>query len=163
MQNLKNSLRNNLKGAKKIAILGVGSELRADDAAGILIAQELEKIKKPKIKVFLGHTAPENLTGEIRKFAPSHLLIIDSAEMGKDPGEVMMFTPEDAGGISFSTHKLPMKLMAKYLSEEIKCRVLMIGVQPKTLEFGKAVSKEISGAVKDIVNLLKDSFFGILH
>ena len=37
-------LREKLAGATRVAILGVGSELRADDAAGIMVAQELSLI-----------------------------------------------------------------------------------------------------------------------
>ncbi len=154
MPDLRNKLKSNLKGAKKVAVLGVGSELRADDIAGILAAQELEK--HPNVKVFLGYTAPENLSGEIKKFKPTHVIIIDTADMGKKPGEVAVFTPEDSGGISFSTHKLPIKVLASYLQQSFECRVIIIGIQPKTLDFGKPVSKEVKSAVNDVSKALKD-------
>ena len=161
MQNLRNKLKSSLEGAKRIAILGVGSELRADDNAGMFIAQALERSetqinKTIDLKVFLGHTAPENLSGEIKKYAPSHVLIIDTADIGKKPGEVAVFTPENSGGISFSTHKLPIKVLAQYLTQSIGCKIIVIGIQPKTLEFGKSVSKEVSVAVKDVSKTLKD-------
>jgi hydrogenase 3 maturation protease len=121
VQNLRNKLKSNLIGAKRIAALGVGSELRADDVAGILVSQKLDKDAKRisraiELKVFLGYTAPENLSGEIKKFKPTHVMIIDTADIGKKPGEVALFTPEDSGGISFSTHKLPIKVLAQCLS-----------------------------------------------
>lgn len=161
MQNLRNNLTNNLTGAKRIAILGVGSELRADDIAGILVSQELDKDAKRigrsvDLKVFLGYTAPENLSGEIKKFKPTHVIIIDTADIGKKPGDVAVFTPEDSGGISFSTHKLPIKVLAQYLLQSFECRVIIIGIQPKTLDFGKAVSKEVKAAVKDVSKAIKD-------
>jgi hydrogenase 3 maturation protease len=162
MPDLKKKLKSSLDGAKKIAILGVGSELRADDIAGILVAQQLEgsidQISKAiDLKVFLGYTAPENLSGEIRKYGPSHILIIDTADIGKMPGEVAVFTPEDSGGISFSTHKLPIKVLAQYLTQSINCRIIILGIQPKTLEFGKDVSKEVSSAVKDVSEAIKEA------
>ena len=52
MPNLKTILKKKLKDAKKIAVLGIGSALRSDDAAGLLVAEELKKIKNPKIKSF---------------------------------------------------------------------------------------------------------------
>jgi len=33
---------------------------------------------------FYRRTAPENLTGEIKKFQPTHLIIIDAAELNKE-------------------------------------------------------------------------------
>ena len=166
MQDLKNKLKSSLKGAKKIAILGVGSELRADDIAGILAAQEIEKASKQisgsiDFKVFLGYTAPENLSGELKKYAPSHVLIIDTADIGKKPGEVAVFTPEDSGGISFSTHKLPIKVLAQYLTQSMDCRIIIIGIQPKTLDFGKDVSKEVSATIKAISKEIKDVMIGM--
>ena len=166
MQNLTNKLKSNLDGAKRIAVLGVGSELRADDNAGMLIAQEIERSadqisKTVALKVFFGHTAPENLSGEIKKYAPSHVLIIDTADIGKKPGEVAVFTPEDSGGISFSTHKLPIKVLAQYLSQSINCRIVVIGIQPKTLEFGKDVSREVSVTIKGISKEIKDVMIGM--
>jgi len=156
VQDLKNKLKSSLKGAKKVAILGVGSELRADDIAGILAAQELEKAS-PKIKVFLGYTAPENLSGEIRKYEPSHIIIIDTADIGKKPGEAALFTSKDVGGMSFSTHKLPIKVLASYLTQSFDCKVLIIGIQPKTLEFGKTISKEVEVSAINISEAIREA------
>ena len=161
MPDLKNKLKSNITGAKRIAILGVGSELRADDEAGILAAQELDISSKEinktmDFRVFFGYTAPENLSGEIKKYEPTHVLIIDAADMGKKPGETAVFTPEDSGGISFSTHKLPIKVLADYLMQSINCKIVVIGIQPKTLEFGEAVSEEVKATVKYVSNIIKD-------
>ncbi len=161
MRDLRNKLKSNLKGATRIAVLGVGSDLRADDFAGMLVAQELDSSSKTinrstQFKVFFGHTAPENLSGEIRNFNPSHVIIIDAAEVGKKAGQVAFFTPEDAGGISFSTHKLPIKVLAQYLTESFGCKVAIIGIQPKTLDFDKPVSKEVRTSVKVVSKTVKD-------
>jgi len=166
MQDLKKNLKSSLEGAKRVAVLGVGSELRADDNAGMLIAQEIERSadqisQTVALKVFFGHTAPENLSGEIKKYAPSHVLIIDTADIGKKPGEVAVFTPEDSGGISFSTHKLPIKVLAQYLTQSIDCKIIIIGIQPKTLDFGKDVSKEVSVTIKGISKEIKDVMIGM--
>ncbi len=93
MPNLKTILKNKLKGAKKIAVLGVGSSLKSDDAAGLLVAEELKKIKNPKLKVFFGSTAPENLTGEIIKYKPTHIIIVDSVDMDQKPGSILLIDP----------------------------------------------------------------------
>jgi Ni,Fe-hydrogenase maturation factor len=37
-----------------------------------------------------------------------------------------------------------------------ECRVIIIGIQPKTLDFGKAVSKEVKAAVKDVSKTIMD-------
>jgi hypothetical protein len=53
MQSLKVQLKNKLKNARRITILGVGSKLRSDDAAGILAAESIgKKIIKAKNRHF---------------------------------------------------------------------------------------------------------------
>ncbi|MDD2752350.1 MAG: hydrogenase maturation protease, partial [Candidatus Omnitrophica bacterium] len=103
--NLEKHLKTRLSKAKRIAVLGVGSELKGDDAAGMLVARQIKENKN--LKVFLGSTAPENITGEIKKFAPHHLLIIDTAMMQEKSGTIKIFPGKAIGGVSFSTHRLP--------------------------------------------------------
>jgi len=180
MPDLSLSLKSRLRGAKKIAILVIGSDLRADDAAGTLIGESLDNVwghsagtscKKSKVpaecphqvqvKVFFGGTAPENFTGSIKAFKATHVIMIDSADMGKKPGEVHLFDPEKIEGVSFCTHSLPINILAGYLVEFLNCRIIMIGIQPRTIEFGKPVSKEVAKSIKSTVNIVKDVIISI--
>ena len=137
--------------------------MRGDDAAGLLVASALAKnFKSSKFKVFLGDTAPENLTGEVRKFKPSHLIIVDSADFKLKPGLVIVFKPEDIAGISFSTHRLPLKLIADYLYSEIKCKTVIIGIQPKGLKFDSKVSAVLKISIKILVSELKEALISVL-
>ena len=71
----------------KLSIIGVGSEIRQDDAVGLHIAKKLQgMIKDPKVEVLIGGTTPENLSGALRKSKPSHVLIVDAASSGKPAG-----------------------------------------------------------------------------
>jgi len=155
MANLKTILKQKLKDAKRIAVLGIGSELRADDAAGLLVAEELKKIKNLKLKVFLGSTAPENFTGEIIKFKPTHILIVDSVDTDQKPGFILLINPEEVGGVSFSTHMLPVKMMVDYLLASLECEIIIIGIQPKVLLFGETISKEVKKSTKQISGVIK--------
>lgn len=155
MTQLKKFLNNRLSGAKKIAVLGIGSDLRGDDAAGIVAAQAIEKISKKKkrsrIKAFFGSTAPENLTGVIKRFKPSHLIIIDTAEIREKPGTILILTPEEmGGGVSFSTHTMPAKILAEYFLRSFACDVIIIGIQPKSVKFGAALSKPVAIAARAV-------------
>jgi hydrogenase maturation protease HycI len=168
MPDLRTILQKNLSGAKKIALLAVGSELRSDDAAGLLVASRLGAVRKKRpptsrFRSFIGETAPENLTGVIRKYGPSHLVVIDSADAGKRAGTVFAIDPEEVGGISFSTHQLPLRLMIEYLRETITCSVAIIGIQPKSLAFGGPVSKEVGRAVDSVVADLDTSIEKVLR
>ncbi len=162
MKNLKTQLTKRLKGVKRLAILGVGSDLRGDDAVGMLIAQALKPSSRNAksgvaLRTFLGCTAPENLTGEIKAFVPTHLLIIDAADMGCAPGAARLFeTSDQREGISFSTHRMPLKILSDYLCTFFPCCVIILGVQPKNLTFGSAPSKEVKSAARKIAAVIAD-------
>ena len=171
-------LKQKLKNAQRVAVLGVGSELRGDDVVGLLAAKQIDKTiakqtisphstrpdksglaqDKPEVRVFIGETAPENLTGEIKKFQPTHLIIIDAAELNKEPGHIEIMEPETIGGTSFCTHSLPLKIIIGYLLESFKFQAIIIGIQPKTLTFGAQPTKEVVAAAKHIAGTITALF-----
>jgi hydrogenase 3 maturation protease len=165
MKKLAAALKQKLENAGRVAVLGIGSDLRGDDAAGIIVAQQIKKnsSKKkkppPQVKVFIGATAPENLTGEIKKFKPSHLIIIDSADIKAPPGRVTIINPEDVAGTSFCTHSLPIKVMIDYLLQSsCSLQVIIIGIQPKNLAAGSNVSKEVNQTVEELAVAIANLF-----
>lgn len=154
MPKLEQFLGSKLSGARRIAILAIGSEFRGDDAAGLVIVEHLVKIiKKPhkRIKIFIGATAPENLTGDIKKFKPSHIILLDSVDFNEKPGSVIVLNPSEIGdGVSFSTHKMPAKVLIRYFSNELKCETMLIGIQPKSIDFGARASKSVISSAKEV-------------
>ncbi|MFA4991576.1 MAG: hydrogenase maturation peptidase HycI [Candidatus Omnitrophota bacterium] len=160
MRDLKRLLKDKVGKAQRLAVLGIGSELRGDDAAGIAAAKELDKAvgEKARIKfrTFIGGTAPENLTGEIKKFNPTHLIMIDSAMMGKGPGGIGLIDPvKDVGGVSFSSHRMPLSIMANYLLEFLRCEIIIMGIEPKRLDFNKPLSGPVKSSVARVVRAIK--------
>lgn len=163
MKDLEILLKDKLKSAKRVVVLGIGSELRGDDIAGILATEGLGKHSKgaKKLKVINGATAPENFTGEIKKFKPTHVIIIDSAYMAKKKaGAVEFIDPYRAGNASFCTHNLPIKIMTDYLIKSIGCEIIIIGIQPKTIKFGAPCSPEIKKSVKRVSSAIKKALHG---
>jgi hydrogenase 3 maturation protease len=156
---LETQLRAALAGASRIAVLGAGSELRGDDGAGPLLVQELRKRTSKRcsgtIQTFDGGTAPENLTGAIRDFCPSHLIIIDTSELGRLPGTVAVIPPESIRTTAFSTHILPLSILVNYLERSIACKVIVIGIQPKSLQLQAPLSPEVHSAITELVTFIE--------
>jgi hydrogenase 3 maturation protease len=150
MDDLRAFLTERLGGFTRLAVLGVGSMLRADDAAGMEIVRILQE-RLPQgqacVRLFSGETAPENFSGSIKRFAPTHLLIVDAADLGLSPGEFADICPQDVGGPTYCTHMLPLKVMVDYLVGETGAEATLLGVQYRTLEFDGAMSPEVSAAV----------------
>jgi hydrogenase 3 maturation protease len=171
MESLKTAIRRNLKGARRVAILAIGSSLRGDDAAGLEVADQLRRLKvnarrkavhsalhtpHSTLRVFLGETAPENLTGQIKKFRPTHLVILDAADAaGKRPGSVTLIQHDLLrGGSSISTHNLPVNILVQYIQQSVPCRVLILGIQPKSHEFGRPLSAPVQKAARRAASAL---------
>ncbi len=158
---LKELLKNKLTRARRIAVLGIGSEFRGDDAAGSLIAEKLSKKKLSRknitVGVFNGATAPENLTGEIKRFKPTHLIIIDAVDFKHKAGSIIVMDPQAIDGATFSTHTLPAKILSDYLSDATKCTTTIIGIQAKSLLFGSSMSKSVASSVTYVTKALADS------
>ncbi len=164
MPSLKTQLRRQLKDAKRIAVLGIGSSVKGDDAAGVFLIRELKtalrRFKKRRcLRLFSCATAPENCTGAVKKFKPTHIIIVDAVSMRKRAGRTLIVDPAQAGGnVSFSTHSLPLAVLIDYLRHFLNCRVITIGIQPKSAEFGAPLSPPVSKSVKKIVKILVDNF-----
>ncbi len=138
---------------RKIAFLGVGSALRSDDAAGMYFIELLGKVvKKKNVLLIAGSTAPENFTGVIKDFAPHKLIIVDAAYMGLLPGEARVVPAAGIGGLSFSTHMLPLTTMLKYLHSEIHCEIIFVGVQPGFTGEGMSMSDEVKSGIRRLVD-----------
>lgn len=151
MQNLDTHLlRKRLLAASRIAVLGIGSDLMGDDVAGMLVVKHLNKYSDEGFRIFLGGSAPENITGEIIRFEPTHLIVFDAVDFAKEPGFVNIIEPNDTGGVTFSTHRLPVKIISAYLKGVIGCEVVLIGIQPKRVKFMESVSKEIEEAAREL-------------
>jgi hydrogenase 3 maturation protease len=142
----------------RLVFLGVGSPLRADDSVGLFIVEELEKgLAAPagkELRFYLGESAPENFSGAIREFGPSTVIIFDAAEFGAAPGTFRLIEADEIGGASFSTHMLPLHVLANYLTASAGCRILVIGVQPKLLEFGYPLTPKVQSAAAGFVREL---------
>lgn len=157
---LKSQLRNNLRGARRLVILGIGSSLRGDDASGLIIVREINKaLRRAKrafpLRVISCGTTPENYTGEIKKFKPTHIIIIDALDSGKEAGKISIADARKKSvNASFSTHSLPIKVFADYLTSALGCHIVLIGIQPGSIEFGSALSSAVNKAIKKVSSLI---------
>jgi hydrogenase 3 maturation protease len=149
----------------RVAIVGIGNPLRNDDAAGMLVARKLQHQEcaadAPHLLIIQAGHAPENVTGELRGFAPELILLIDAADLRDVPGAICWVPIQSIEGMSASTHSLPLSMLARYLTLELNCMVALIGIQPKSNDFGETVSTEVAHAVDEIVEKICKSCFAL--
>jgi len=139
----------------RVVIVGIGSEFRGDDAAGVLVARNLKKrVKSPNVLIIEAGVAPENFTSEIRKFKPSHVILIDAADFGAKPGTFIFTDSGAAIGQSISTHKLPLSIMSDYLHHQTSAKIFLVGIQPAGAELSSKMHKKVKDAVDEVTDML---------
>jgi hydrogenase 3 maturation protease len=152
-------MRKDSGAARRTAVLGIGSELRGDDAAGIFAARLLME-RLPELEHLLvldTGPVPENFTGPLRRFQPDLVILIDAAHMGAQPGELRWLDPQDTTGFSASTHSLPLHVFASFLAHELECEVRLLGIQPAHTGFDHGLSPEGKTGVDQAVEAVLQS------
>ena len=145
--------------APRVAIVGIGNELNGDDGAGVWVTRKLQEVigrvaDSPVLIIDAG-TAPENVTGALRKFAPGLILLIDAAQLNEPPGTIGWLDWRETTGVSAITHGLPLHVIAEYLVTEIGCEVALIGIQPQGNAFDTPLSPEVLLSVEEVVQGLR--------
>jgi hydrogenase 3 maturation protease len=147
-------LEKRLKGACRIAVVGIGDELLPIDRLGMIAAREIKKVHIPGIRVFLAGTMPESITGPLREFHPDHVLMIDAADMGTSPGTVAIIQPGRIQASLFSTHALPLSAVMEFIKKDIKTKVTLVGIQPEGTFDRIALSDREQGAIRGLLTSL---------
>lgn len=140
----------------RLAVLGIGHELRGDDAAGMAVARGLTSLTDEHVLVIPTGHAPENHTGTVRRFKPTLVLLVDAAQMHEAPGTIRCFSIKEITGLSASTHTMPLHLLARFLQAETGCEVVVLGIQPADTTIGEALTEAVQMAVDTITQTIKD-------
>jgi hydrogenase 3 maturation protease len=138
---------------QRIAVVGLGHELRGDDAAGIAVARALQGAlgHDDRSLVIAAGAAPENYTGVLRRFDPEQILFVDAAQMDEEPGAIRWLSWRELDGWGPWTHALSPQALGRFLTGELGCVMSLIGIQPAGNELGAALSPEVANAVDTVV------------
>ncbi|MHA1936686.1 MAG: hydrogenase maturation peptidase HycI [Candidatus Thorarchaeota archaeon] len=152
---IREKLADFITGANKIAVLGVGNDLRTDDGLGLVIVNGLKQIEGPHLLVENVGSVPEAFASNLADFGAERVIMVDAADMLKPPGHIEIVTKSRIGGITISTHRMPLSLLMQYLEDSTRAQTILIGVQPKNIEFGEGLTPEIKMVTEKIISTLE--------
>jgi len=142
----------------RVVVVGIGNPLKGDDAVGLAVIDHLEQREMDDVLLVRAESAPENFTGPIRSYEPTHVLMVDSAELDAPPGMTRIVPVDAILGNRISTHTSSLGILIRFLERTTSSRVTLIGVQPLSMEFGsglspvaKAASREVADAIFDAI------------
>jgi len=141
----------------RLAIVGVGHPLRGDDYAGSYIVRKLMDTKPEKVRdgivIFDAEADLEAMFSKISALSPKHVIFIDTCEMGAEPGQCRLLSVSSTSYPFFTTHGVPLKLLAEQLLPDSKAWILAI--QPEQTNFDSKVSPEVREISDSIAAFLR--------
>jgi len=141
----------------RVVVVGIGNLLLKDEGIGIHTVRALQEIGfPPDVKLIDGGTSPD-LIASTR--AGDKLIIIDAARAGGAPGTVYRFRPEDLSqetGTIVSVHELGVEPNLRLMSLEGNepGEIVIIGVEPKDIDWGIELSAELQQKLPEIVRVV---------
>ncbi len=126
----------------KFVLLGVGNPCRGDDGAGPELLRRLRN--KTSATLLDCEEAPENYLGEIVRIQPETVLVIDAVNLGTEAGAVALLEEDSFQSVGWSTHHGSLRALIQYIKANTQADVYVLGIQPKSTEWGGAITPDVS-------------------
>jgi len=150
-ENLRSKLAG-IAGKSKVYVLGLGNTDRADDGAGVLVAQVLKK--HFPLFSYSEHDEVEGTVLDIsEKDEDATVIFVDAADLRSSPGAVRLVKKEDIRETEITTHRVAVALMASMLEKAGK-RSAVVCIQPGRTEFRGKVTKPVRDSIDLITRAL---------
>ncbi|UCC34011.1 MAG: hydrogenase 3 maturation endopeptidase HyCI [Candidatus Bathyarchaeota archaeon] len=152
---IEDELRILLSDAERVVVAGIGNPLRKDDSVGVAIVRRLRGRVSQSVYLIECETVPESFMKSIIEFSPTHILLIDAAILGQEPGSSKLVgTDQLANQPAVSTHALPLQIFCRYLVETTGAKIAVLGIQPKDAGFGEGLTMKLKKTALDLTDLL---------
>lgn len=140
--------------------MGIGNPLKGDDAVGLTVIDHLERRALEDVLLLRAESAPENFTGPIREYEPTHVLMVDSAELNAPPGVARVIPADAIMESRISTHTSSLRALITFIELTTGSRATLIGIQPLSMEFGAGMSSVAEAASKEVADVIFDALEG---
>jgi hydrogenase maturation protease len=142
-----------------ILVLGIGNLLLQDEGAGVRAVEEFErKYEIPEgVELLDGGTSGIELLQYIQ--GKDCLILLDVVKSGKPPGTFIRLEGENVPALfqkKISPHQLGLSdlLATAQLIDRMPKRVVLFGIEPKTIETGLEMSEEVGGAIGGVADMV---------
>ncbi len=144
---LENILKKDLT---KILLAGVGNVLRSDDGVGVYIVSGIEGHNN--LSKLLVEVSIENYINKINSIAPDILVIADCIDFNREPGYADIIPVEQTNEFNISSHNITLKRVSEFL----KMKVYVLGVQPASLRVGENLTPVVKESAEKIIKIMNE-------
>ena len=147
-------LRKWFLGARRVVIAGIGGLIRKDDFIGVGIVKKLRGKVSPSVYLIECEMSPEKFLEPIIQFKPTHILLINAAQLNLEPGSSRLIELNRIVGPTVLTHALTYQIFREFLAEATGAKVVLLAVQPKDTSFGEGFTKELEETIERLSGFL---------
>ncbi|NHI92438.1 MAG: hydrogenase maturation protease [Candidatus Lokiarchaeota archaeon] len=149
----------------RIVIIGIGNNQRQDDEAGLKVVENLMRdIQDIPDNYYLieGIGPPQYYIHDINDWKPTHLLMIDAADLGLSPGSIRIIDKKFLSRSSLSSHALSKNTLLDFLiSFNPELKIFILGIQAESIMIEGEMTKSVLSSVEELTKVFKILFFKI--
>jgi hydrogenase maturation protease len=142
-----------------ILVLGIGNLLLQDEGAGVRAVEEFERryAIPDGVELLDGGTSGIELLQYIQ--GKDCLILLDVVKSGNPPGTFIRLDGENVPALfqkKISPHQLGLSdlLATAQLIDRMPKRVVLFGIEPKSIETGLEMSEEVGGAIGRLADMV---------
>ncbi len=147
-------------GSGRIVVAFIGSPLRRDDRAGLILYEHLSGLESGRVRLVKCEYGLENCVSEITMYRPDKLLLVDAVYVeGVEPGNILVSDPvhiREGVGIA-TTHNLPLSLVLETITREAGITdVKLLGIRVADTDYGVEITDKVREAVERLSNIMRE-------
>lgn len=169
-------INENLTATERVLVLGLGNILLKDEGVGVHIAKQLQGLALPdNVEVVDGGTAGLDML--MMQESSYKLVVIDATKAGGKPGAIYKaevkgpdidklaktFSPWK--DLKISSHQFGL-IEALAAAETCNCapsEIVIIGIEPKQVDYGLELTEEVKQKVPAIINKVLEEIKNAVH
>lgn len=143
-------------GMPKVLVLGIGNLVMSDDGVGVKVVQRLQReyLMPEQVDVMDGGTLGLDILPRLEGI--ERLIVVDAVETGRSPGALVRLSGDDiplALETRVSPHQMGLKdlLMVSHLMGHAPREMILLGVQPGSIEMGTELTPEVEAQVGTMI------------
>ncbi len=136
-------------------VVGIGSEWRQDDSAGLLVARRLRALGPRHLRVEESWGDPVQLLAWMSQ--SSQLILVDAVQAAGAPGEILELSAADLeSGLATSSHSLELSTVMALADAMalLTVPVSLFGIVGRRFDLGELPSPEVSAAAHKLARRL---------
>ena len=134
---------------RKILFVGIGNVLKRDDGIGVFISNHI--IASQYIQTLTVEASIENYIGKINSLAPDILVLIDCVHFNRKPGYFELLEIDKIQDFTTNTHNISLNKIKELFHAPT---ILVLGIQPQSVNFGEEMSDEAVHAANRIIEII---------